>query len=144
MITGAARGIGEEAARQLAARGARLSLVGLEPERLEALATELGCPDRAVWFEADVRDRDALERAALHSPMMGRYAMAKAGVEAFGDSLRLEVAEQGVDVGVAYFGFIDTDMVRDAFSQPAAAAMRERGPRAIADPIPVARAGEAI
>jgi NADP-dependent 3-hydroxy acid dehydrogenase YdfG len=38
LITGPARGIGEETARQLAARGARLSLVGLEPERLAALA----------------------------------------------------------------------------------------------------------
>ena len=36
LITGAARGIGAESARQLAARGARVSLVGLEPERLEA------------------------------------------------------------------------------------------------------------
>ena len=34
LITGAARGIGAETARRLAARGARLSLVGLEPEML--------------------------------------------------------------------------------------------------------------
>ncbi len=37
LVTGPARGIGAETARQLAARGARLSLVGLEPERLAAL-----------------------------------------------------------------------------------------------------------
>jgi len=42
LITGPARGIGAETARGLAARGARLSLVGLEPERLAALAGELG------------------------------------------------------------------------------------------------------
>src|SRR3954470_21531532 len=36
LITGPARGIGEETARQLAARGARLSLVGMEPARLGA------------------------------------------------------------------------------------------------------------
>ncbi|HEX8128052.1 MAG TPA: SDR family oxidoreductase [Pyrinomonadaceae bacterium] len=60
-ITGAARGIGAELARMLAARGAYLSLVGLEPERLAALARELG--ERHVWFECDVTDQAALERA---------------------------------------------------------------------------------
>ena len=60
LITGAARGIGAETARRLAARGARLSLVGLEPELLEQVAGELG---DAAWFEADVTDRDSLESA---------------------------------------------------------------------------------
>jgi short-subunit dehydrogenase len=61
LITGPARGIGAELARMLAARGAYLSLVGLEPDRLAALARELG--DRHVWFECDVTDQAALERA---------------------------------------------------------------------------------
>ncbi|HEY9723857.1 MAG TPA: SDR family oxidoreductase [Oscillatoriaceae cyanobacterium] len=61
LITGAARGIGAQTARTLAARGARVSLVGLEPERLAALAEELG-PAHA-WFECDVTDQSALERA---------------------------------------------------------------------------------
>ena len=61
LITGPARGIGAETARQLAARGARLSLVGLEPELLAALAAELG--EGHVWFECDVTDQAALERA---------------------------------------------------------------------------------
>ncbi|HET7461637.1 MAG TPA: SDR family oxidoreductase [Longimicrobium sp.] len=61
LVTGPARGIGEETARQLAARGARLSLVGMEPARLEALAAELG-PGHA-WFECDVTDQAALDRA---------------------------------------------------------------------------------
>ena len=50
--------------------------------------------------------------AAVHAPGMAAYAASKAGVEAFADSLRSEVKRLGVDVGVAYFGFIDTDMVR--------------------------------
>lgn len=62
LVTGPARGIGEETARQLAARGARLSLVGLEAERLAALAAELG--EGHLWFEADVTDQAALQRAA--------------------------------------------------------------------------------
>ena len=61
LITGPARGIGAETARQLAAKGMRLALVGLEPERLEALAAEL--PTETAWFQADVTDWDALRAA---------------------------------------------------------------------------------
>jgi short-subunit dehydrogenase len=61
LITGPARGIGAETARVLAGRGARLSLVGLEPERLAALASELG--EGHVWFECDVTDQSSLARA---------------------------------------------------------------------------------
>jgi len=61
LITGAARGIGAETARVLARRGAKLALVGLEPERLEALAAELG-PGHA-WFEADVTDQASIDAA---------------------------------------------------------------------------------
>jgi NAD(P)-dependent dehydrogenase (short-subunit alcohol dehydrogenase family) len=62
LITGAARGIGAESARRLALRGANVSLVGLEPEELERVAAQ--CGPGAAWFEADVRDAAALERAA--------------------------------------------------------------------------------
>jgi short-subunit dehydrogenase len=61
LITGPARGIGAQLARTLAKRGDRIALVGLEPERLEALARELG--DGHVWFECDVTDQAALNRA---------------------------------------------------------------------------------
>ncbi len=61
LVTGAARGIGAGTARALAARGARLSLVGLEPDLLASLAAELG--GDAAWFEADVTDRAALDAA---------------------------------------------------------------------------------
>ena len=61
LVTGAARGIGAEAARRLAARGARLALLGLEPERLAALASELGVAHR--WWECDVTDQSALDEA---------------------------------------------------------------------------------
>ena len=55
LVTGAARGVGAEMSRRLAARGATMSLVGMEPERLRALAAELG--DRHIWFECDVTDQ---------------------------------------------------------------------------------------
>ncbi|MDX8151533.1 SDR family oxidoreductase [Patulibacter brassicae] len=65
LVTGAARGIGAETARVLARQGARLSLVGLEPDALAALAAELngGGPERHVWFEADVTDQASIDAA---------------------------------------------------------------------------------
>jgi NAD(P)-dependent dehydrogenase (short-subunit alcohol dehydrogenase family) len=212
LITGAARGIGAESARRLAARGARLSLVGLEPELLEQVASECG---DAAWFECDVTDTDQLQAAidgtvdrfggidvvmanagigaggtvrtmdpeawervievnlfgvvrtiraclphvierrgyvvpvasvaaAIHTPGMSAYAASKAGVEAFGNSLRGEVAHLGVGVGVAYFSWIDTEMVRGADEMPATKFMRSkmRGP---AGKIwPVSEAGDAV
>jgi NAD(P)-dependent dehydrogenase (short-subunit alcohol dehydrogenase family) len=68
--------------------------------------------------------------AAVHAPGMSAYSAAKSGVEALGDSLRGEVAHQGVDVGVAYYSWIDTEMVRGADANPATQYMRSkmRGP----------------
>jgi NAD(P)-dependent dehydrogenase (short-subunit alcohol dehydrogenase family) len=182
LITGAARGIGAELARKAAGRGARVALVGLEPERLAALADELG-PEH-LWVEADVTDPEALAAAvrrtvdtfggldiavanagiaplttvytaSAHSlartievnligsmltahaalpevakrkghillissaaaftvlPGMSAYCAAKAGLERFGDALRLEVAHRGVTVASAHPTWIDTDLVRD-------------------------------
>ncbi|WP_395576458.1 SDR family oxidoreductase [Streptomyces sp. BK79] len=48
------------------------------------------------------------------APLMSAYCASKAGVEAFGHSLRAEVAHHGVAVGIAYLNWIDTDMIRDA------------------------------
>src|SRR4051794_18871037 len=61
LVTGAARGIGAGSARALAQRGARVSLVGLEPGELARRAEEIG--GDAAWFEADVTDRSALDAA---------------------------------------------------------------------------------
>jgi NAD(P)-dependent dehydrogenase (short-subunit alcohol dehydrogenase family) len=49
-----------------------------------------------------------------HPPTMSAYAASKAGVEAFADSLSIEVAHQGVAVGVLHPTWIATDMVREA------------------------------
>lgn len=182
LITGAARGIGAETARQLAAQGATVALVGLEADRLAALAKELG--PRHCWAECDVTDQGSVQHAvdaalnhlggldvvianagiasngtvainpvealvktvevnligvirtvsatlpaltasrgyfmlvssaaALKSmPGTSAYAASKAGVDHFANALRLEVAHKGVDVGVVYPAWIDTDLVRD-------------------------------
>jgi NAD(P)-dependent dehydrogenase (short-subunit alcohol dehydrogenase family) len=212
-ITGAARGIGAETARRLHRKGANVALVGLEPERLEALAAELG--DRALALEADVTDFEALQRAVAatverfggvdvgianagisytgalatapieqvertlavnllgvwrtdraligqiterrgyllnisslsavaHAPMMGPYTTAKAGVEALSDALRMETMPSGARVGCAYFGFIDTDLVRASFAQPSVERVRGNSPAFLTKPAPVSRAVDAI
>jgi NAD(P)-dependent dehydrogenase (short-subunit alcohol dehydrogenase family) len=44
--------------------------------------------------------------------------VAKAGVEAMGDTLRAELKHLGVRVGVAHMTFVDTDMVREVDAHP--------------------------
>lgn len=64
--------------------------------------------------------------AVAHAPFMSAYSASKAGVEAFANSLRTEVAHRGVDVGVAYFSWIDTDMVRGADARTEFGGMRKK------------------
>ena len=82
--------------------------------------------------------------AAIHGPGMAAYSAAKAGAEAFADSLRTEVKHLGVDVGVAYFGFIDTDMVRATDAHPALGALRANAGGPIAKTYPVSQVGKAV
>jgi len=181
VITGAARGIGAALAERLAGQGARLALLGLEPEELAAVAAR--CGRNAAWFECDVTDpaalatavaaveerfrgvdvlvanagivmgsplrladADAYDRvievnlmgsirtlraflpllirsqgyylqiaslAALGpTPMITAYGASKAGVESFALGVRTELAVHGVDAGVAYLSFTNTDMGR--------------------------------
>jgi NAD(P)-dependent dehydrogenase (short-subunit alcohol dehydrogenase family) len=60
LITGAARGIGALTARRLHGAGARVALLGLEPEQLQKVAA--ACGD-APWFECDVADRGQVDGA---------------------------------------------------------------------------------
>ena len=183
LVTGAARGIGAALAERLASQGARLALVGLEPEIMAGVASR--CGEGTFVAECDVSDSDEVTRAidgaadalggldvvvanagiatggplrsqdlrswervieinllgvmytdraalphlersggyvlniastaaAFRGPGLTAYCAAKAGVEALSDCLRVEVLPLGVHVGVAYFLFLDTDMVRDA------------------------------
>jgi NAD(P)-dependent dehydrogenase (short-subunit alcohol dehydrogenase family) len=84
--------------------------------------------------------------AAIVAPLgIGAYGASKAGLEQLLNVLRIEVRHLGVDVGVAYFSWIDTDMVRGADSHhPGFAAMRKglRGPAGRT--LPVGDAADAI
>ena len=214
LITGAARGIGAELARRAAGRGARVALVGLEPEQLAAVADELG-PEH-LWVEADVTDADAIEAAVRRTvdtfggldivvanagiaplttvmtssahalartievsligamltthaalpeiakrrghvllissaaaftvlPGMSAYCAAKAGVERFGDALRLEVAHRGVTVASAHPTWIDTDLVRDTEAAlPTFAATRRQLPGPLGAYTSVEACGDAL
>jgi NAD(P)-dependent dehydrogenase (short-subunit alcohol dehydrogenase family) len=64
IITGAARGIGALTARRLHSRGARVALLGLEPELLAGVAA--ACGD-APWWECDVTDRDQVDQAVAET-----------------------------------------------------------------------------
>jgi NAD(P)-dependent dehydrogenase (short-subunit alcohol dehydrogenase family) len=201
VITGAARGIGEQLALRLAGRGARLALVGLEPERLADVARRCGAG--AAWWECDVTDGPDLQRVAAEvkerfhrvdvlvanagiavsttllaadpesydrvievnllgsvrtarafmphlvaaqgyylqiaslaamapAPMMGSYCASKAGVEAFAQVIRTEVACHGVSVGVAYLSFTETDMTAGAVVVPEVDRLRDRLPGPLA------------
>jgi NAD(P)-dependent dehydrogenase (short-subunit alcohol dehydrogenase family) len=197
VVTGAARGLGAELARRLAARGAAVALLGLEPRELDGVVRECG-PDAARW-EVDVTDTAAVQAAAaavldrfgrvdvvvanagigaagpllladpeafdrvievnllgsvrtaraflphlLASrgyllqiaslaaiapvPTASAYCASKAGVEAFAQALRAEVTGHGVDVGVAYLSWTDTDLVRGLDARPGLREARTRLP----------------
>jgi NAD(P)-dependent dehydrogenase (short-subunit alcohol dehydrogenase family) len=60
-----------------------------------------------------------------HSPGMSAYCATKAGVEAMCDSLRVEMAHHGVDVGTIHPSWIDTDLVREGEESRAFKVFRE-------------------
>ncbi|WP_037110164.1 SDR family oxidoreductase [Rhodococcoides fascians] len=92
-ITGAARGIGAETARALAARGSKLVLTDVDEEPLLALGVELG--DAAVTVVADVRDLDATQAAV--DAGIARFGgidlvLANAGISSYGSVLQVDPA----------------------------------------------------
>ena len=73
------------------------------------------------------------------------YAVAKAGVEQLGRALRVELAQHGASASVAYFGFIDTDMVhRTIDADPLADRMLATYPKALHKRLSPEAAGTAI
>jgi NAD(P)-dependent dehydrogenase (short-subunit alcohol dehydrogenase family) len=82
----------------------------------------------------------AFTNGMLQSP----YAVAKAGVEQLGRALRVELRPHGASAGVAYFGFIDTKMVADAYEDPITQRLDKSIPRPLRKKIPPSAAAEGI
>ena len=215
LITGAARGIGFEAARQMHMRGASVAVVDLDAEQAREAAERIG--PRAIGIAADVTDAGAMQaavaetverfggldvavanagiapskiatvrgtaseewerifevdmlgvwrtvRAALPQIVERRgqivitssvyafangllnsaYASAKAGVEALGRTLRAELVPLGASASVAYFGFVDTKMVQDAFELRNSSRLEENTPAFLRKRITPDEAGAAM
>lgn len=82
--------------------------------------------------------------ALTHGPLMGAYAASKAAVEALTDSLRIELRAEGVGVGCAYFGAIDTDLVKGGKMHPALSKVEAMVPDFIRKPAPLSDAVDVI
>lgn len=83
--------------------------------------------------------------AAIPTPTIAAYGVSKAGVEALGRSLRMELAETGATAGVAYFGLVDTGMVRnDLLDGTGLEAVMAPLPNWFSEPAPVDDAARAI
>ena len=80
----------------------------------------------------------------LHSPFNAPYAAAKAAVNAFANTLRLEVRDRGVDVGVIYFGLIATEIGVEGVKHPLIAPIVRGLPPRLIRPRPVDGAARAI
>jgi NAD(P)-dependent dehydrogenase (short-subunit alcohol dehydrogenase family) len=73
------------------------------------------------------------------------YAIAKAGVEQLGRALRVELVPHGASATIAYFGFIDTEMVHRAIdADPLAGRVEELWPAVLRKRLSPAQAGEAL
>jgi NAD(P)-dependent dehydrogenase (short-subunit alcohol dehydrogenase family) len=71
--------------------------------------------------------------AVMPTAGLGAYSASKAGVEALGRALRVELRPHGVSVGVGYYLFLNTPMVRAGEASPV---FRDAKPRM---PSPLAR-----
>ncbi|KAL4448303.1 hypothetical protein ABPG75_005522 [Micractinium tetrahymenae] len=84
VVTGAASGIGEAAARLFVKEGARVVLGDIQEERLAKLIAELGGPRAAVARRCDVREEQDVQ------------ALVASAEEAFGQPLDIMVANAGI------------------------------------------------
>jgi len=215
LVTGAARGIGFETARQMHLRGASVAVLDLDAGEAREAAERIG--SRAIGLAGDVTDQNAMfaavaevvekfggldvaianagiaqkqfatarnisgeewervfevdllgvwrtVRAALPQIVERRgqmivvssvyafangmgntpYAVAKAGVEMLGRSLRVELAPHGASASVAYFGWVDTRLVQDAMDQESSGRIKELSPDWLLKRITPAEAGAGL
>jgi NAD(P)-dependent dehydrogenase (short-subunit alcohol dehydrogenase family) len=83
--------------------------------------------------------------AFMNGMVASPYAAAKAGVEALGRALRVELSIHGAGATVAHFGFIDTVMVQEAFDEePEGSALLDFLPSFVTRRLTPGQAAEAL
>ena len=82
--------------------------------------------------------------AAMNGVLAAPYAASKAAVEQLGRALRVELEAHGTNVAVAYFGFVRTGLVDEAFASRPSELLRQALPAWATNPIPVERAAKAM
>jgi NADP-dependent 3-hydroxy acid dehydrogenase YdfG len=151
LVTGASSGIGEAAARNLAAHGADVALIARRTERIEALADELRQTGaRALPIEADVSDREQAEAAVVQAAgELGRLDVVvnNAGVMLLGPILDSPVEEWEQMIEVNLLGLLYVSKA----ALPYLLAAAEGEPRRVSDLVNissvagrVARAGSGV
>jgi len=112
VVTGAARGIGALTAMRLAARDARVALLGLEPGELTRVSAR--CGPHASWWEVDVTDEPALaDAAAAVRDAYGRIdvVVANAGIAVGGPFLHSDPGAFARVIEVNLLGSVATARV---------------------------------
>jgi NAD(P)-dependent dehydrogenase (short-subunit alcohol dehydrogenase family) len=83
--------------------------------------------------------------AFMNGMMLSPYAASKAAVEALGRSLRVELAPWDASATVAYFGWVETEMVRQGLDrQQGGRRIQELLPKVFFRRIPVEKAAAAL
>jgi NAD(P)-dependent dehydrogenase (short-subunit alcohol dehydrogenase family) len=135
----------------IASRGA--TTLAAEPEQFERVieVNLLGVyrSVRAALPEITRRQGHVVVVASIYAFFNGvgaaPYAMAKAGVEQLGRALRVELKPHGAGASVAYFGFIDTEMVHQAIdADPLVDRLMAASPKVLRKRLPPSAAGAAI
>jgi NAD(P)-dependent dehydrogenase (short-subunit alcohol dehydrogenase family) len=77
--------------------------------------------------------------AVIPGPLVSAYVASKAGVESLVRAVRIEVAGDGIGIGIAYFGLIDTGLANDMLARSGLGAVLP-GPLGALAPVEVAAA----
>ena len=123
LVTGAGSGIGRAIALRLAAEGACVVVADRDAENAAAVAAEIGGPDAAVLFTADVTDEDQVAAAVAAA------ALAFGGVDLVVNNAGLSISRPLTETTAADWDLQHDVMARGSFlvSREAARAMKAQG-----------------
>ncbi|MEV4732865.1 bifunctional aldolase/short-chain dehydrogenase [Saccharopolyspora sp. NPDC049426] len=114
LVTGAGSGIGKATAQRLSSEGACVVLADLDLDNAQALADELGGPDKAVAVRVDVTDEEQIAAAFRAA------ALAFGGVDLVVNNAGLSISKPLLETSVA-----DWDLQHDVMARGSFLASRE-------------------